>query len=151
MALLDKDTFNKNADFSGSKGLLYIGEKLLVYRRDGKTDKFPFYIDLPGGGRAGDESPFETFRREVSEEFGLIIERRQVVYARKYPSIDKKHGFGYFVVAKLPAAEENNIHFGTEGDDYFLMAPTEYLLRTDAWPVYQQRTADYFAAIDNTL
>jgi len=148
--MIDQDTFNKNVHFRGSKGLVFIGDEVLVYRRDGKTDKFPYFIDVPGGGRQDDESPFMTFKREVAEEFGLEISDKDLKYSRKYDSIEEKGKFGYFLVAKLSAEKAHDIHFGTEGSDYFLMPFIEYLELKDAWPIYQERAADYYASITGT-
>jgi hypothetical protein len=47
--MIDSRIFEKGRNFHGAKGLLYIQEKLLVYRRDNNTDIYPHYIDLPGG------------------------------------------------------------------------------------------------------
>ena len=52
--------------------MVILGDKMLVYRRDLNTKKLPGYLDLIGGGREGEESPFDTFKREVKEEVGLI-------------------------------------------------------------------------------
>ena len=128
---------------TGTKGLLFIGEKIVIYRRDTKTELFPLLLDLPGGGLEGKEAPFETFKREVKEEFDLDITPEDIVYTRNYPSSLTKGRTARFVVAKLPQKAEQLIHFGDEGIEYFLMTPDEYLNRTDAWVVMQERTADY--------
>ena len=61
--MIDKNIFSKERNFHGVKGLIFIGNKILVYRRDNNTDSFPLYIDLPGGAKELGESPFETFKR----------------------------------------------------------------------------------------
>ena len=71
--MIEKNTFNNSINFNGAKGLVYIGNEILVYRRDNNTNSEPLKLDLPGGGRDGNESAFETFSREVMEEFGLEI------------------------------------------------------------------------------
>ena len=128
----------------GTKGLVYIGDKVLVYRRDDKTALWPLSIDLPGGGREKDETPFETFRRELHEEFGLDIKKTDIVYSQRYPSKLTRGQFGYFAVAKLGAERAQEIRFGNEGVEYMLITLAEYLARKDAWPVFQERAAEYY-------
>lgn len=69
-----QELFRPDPDTIGSKGLVFIGDALLVYRRDGNTTNHPHELDLPGGAPIDEnkpetETPFETFRREVKEEF----------------------------------------------------------------------------------
>ena len=132
---------------AGSKGLVFISDKILVYRRDGKTQQHPNELDLPGGGPEPGETPFETFRREVREEFGLAISRKDIIYVRKYPKILEKGKFVYFPVAVLSAESHKDIQFGDEGSEYLLMPAEEYTRRNDAWPVLQERTKDYIAFV----
>lgn len=132
---------------SGSKGLIYIGDKIIVYRRDNKTRTYPLQLDLPGGGPEINETPFETFRREVKEEFGLNITPEAIEYAQKYDSTLHIGKFGYFAVAKLPADAESNIVFGDEGTEWCLMEPTEFVARDDAWPMLQDRTQHYLDSL----
>jgi 8-oxo-dGTP diphosphatase len=128
---------------AGTKGLVFVGDKIIVYRRDNKTDKYPLHLDVPGGGPEANETPFETFQREVNEEFKLYITSKDIVYGRRYPSNLEKGKFGYYVVAKLPKEMAAEIEFGDEGIEYLLMSLEEYLARDDAWPIFQERAADY--------
>ena|GEM_PF-563248 len=128
---------------TGSKGLVYIGDDILVYRRDSKTRLHPLELDVPGGGVEGHETPFQTFRREVREEFGLAIARRDIHYARLYPSTLEKGRFGYFAVAHLPESAAKQIIFGDEGTEYYIMKPSAYVQRRDGIAVFQKRTTDY--------
>ena len=42
--------------FVGAKLALFLGEELLVIRRDDRPDiPWPDFLDFPGGGREGDE------------------------------------------------------------------------------------------------
>ncbi len=127
----------------GTKGLVFVGEEIIVYRRDDIDIPHRAELDLPGGGAERDEAPFKTFEREVYEEFGLVISEVSVVYDRRYESTLSAGRFGHFCVAKLDATEESNITFGDEGQEYFLMSVEDYLARDDAWPVFQDRTRDY--------
>ena len=128
---------------SGSKGLIFLGNDVLVYRRDNKTTTFPLQLDLPGGGTEGQETPFETFRREVMEEFGLTINPEDIVYVRRYPSTLEKGRFAYYPVARLPASDAQKIRFGHEGTGYVLMSLDSFIARKDAWPILQKRAKDY--------
>lgn len=130
----------------GSKGLVFIGDKVLVYRRDSNTKNYPTYIDLPGGGPEPDETPFENYRREIKEEFGLDIYPEQVVYYKKYPSRIEPGKFAYFPVVKLPHSEEEHIRFGNEGSEYLLVSLDELLeLKDLAWPYMKDRVKDYLS------
>lgn len=138
------DLFTYDSETGGSKGLVFIGEKILVYRRDGNTKNYPYCIDLPGGGPEPNETPFENFRREVKEEFGLDINREQLVYFRRYPSKIDRGKFAYFPVAMLPESEEKNIMFGNEGSEYLLISVDEFLEFNDlAWTYMKDRVRDY--------
>ncbi len=128
---------------NGTKGLVFIGEKIIVYRRDNVTKTFPLHLDLPGGGTEDNETPFDTFKREVKEEFDIDIVRDNIVYAAKYPSSLYPNQNAYFAVAKLDKSYEDKISFGDEGIEYMLLEPQEYLKRNDAWPIFQDRTKDY--------
>lgn len=138
------DLFAYDSKTGGSKGLVFIGDKVLVYRRDRNTKTYPGCIDLPGGGPEPDETPFENYRREVKEEFGLCVNPEHIVYYKKYPSRLDRGKFAYFPVAKLPISEEKNIKFGDEGTEYILMSLDELLeLKDLAWPYMKDRVKDY--------
>ena len=48
------------SDFTGCKIALFCGNRLLTILRDDKASiPWPNMWELPGGGREGDESPFE--------------------------------------------------------------------------------------------
>lgn len=144
-----KEIFQTDENFAGTKGLVFVGDQILVYRRDQNTPRYPGYLDVPGGGKEPDETPFDTFRREVFEEFGLTVHPENVVYSRKYQSHLKDNEFGWYVVANLPAEEKGNIVFGNEGTEWALMGLVDYIERKDAWPVYQQRAKDYRDSISS--
>ncbi len=138
-----QDFFNGDKNYTGTKGLIFIGDKVLVYRRDNNTELYPLHIDVPGGGAEPNETPFETFRREVKEEFGLNIKRSQIVYSKRYHSSLTIGKYGWFAVAKLPENYARKINFGNEGTEYILMPLQNYLQLGDAWPLYQERAASY--------
>lgn len=132
---------------NGVKGLVFVGDKLLVYRRDAKPKLFPLFLDLPGGGAENGETPFETFQREVKEEFGLDIQKSDIVYARQYSSVHFAGTHVYFPVARLPKESEKLIHFGNEGLEYLLMGVDEFLAASDVWPVLQEKTITYLKTV----
>lgn len=142
------DFFKPQADVSGTKGLVYIGNKILIYKRDNKTTHFPLHIDLPGGGTELLETPFETFKREVHEEFGLEIKNYNVIYAKAYPDTQNEGSVTYFPVVKLPQDEEKNIKFGSEGIEYYLVTVEDFLSNNEIWVNFKQRTRDYLKSIN---
>ena len=95
--VIHPDTF-KQVEFSGVKGLIYIKNMLIVYRRDNKTNMYPLCIDLPGGGREEGESPFETFKREVMEEFGVIISEKEIVSSFRQNSHQNPGTKSFFLI-----------------------------------------------------
>jgi hypothetical protein len=117
--MIHKDTFNQ-IDFNGSKGLVYIGNKILAYRRDNQAPRDPLCVDLPGGGKEGDESPFDTFKREVFEEFGLLINESDIISSYAMPSFIQPEKNSFFFITKnlnvsegptisCPVCKEGNI------------------------------------------
>lgn len=143
------DYFRYDPLITGSKGLVFVGDDLLLYRRDTNTNNHPLYIDVPGGGSRDGESPFETFQREVKEEFDLHISAEDIVYARRYASESHRDELVYFAVAKLPESAARHIRLGNEGIEYFLMSLDEYMARDDAWTEFQGRARDYVDAAVN--
>ncbi len=140
---IDKDTFNNKIEFHGVKGLIFIGNKILVFRRDTKTANFQLQVDLPGGGREEDESPFETFKRETMEEFGLEIKKENIIFSKKYPSIADPNVCAYFIVVKPENISEKDIIFGDEGLEFFLIAPKEYVELSDGVKKQQEKVHDF--------
>ena len=66
--------------FAGAKLMLFLGEELLVIRRDEKPEiPWPGYLDFPGGGREGEETPEQCALRETFEEVGLDVTEDQIV------------------------------------------------------------------------
>lgn len=142
--IIDQKIFNKDRNFHGVKGLVFIGDKILTYRRDTNTKSFPLHIDLPGGGKEEGESPFDTFKRETKEEFGIEINSDNVKYAKQYMSAMDATKESYFIVANSNA-KENDIIFGDEGLEPMLITPDEYLKLNDAIKRQQDKVVDYLA------
>lgn len=142
--MLHENTYKK-VDFSAAKGLVFIGDKIIAYRRDEKTNVHPLKIDLPGGGREEDESPFDTFKREAKEEFGIIVEKEDIHFSSTYPSGTNPDRESYFIVAKPLTLNAADIVFGDEGLEWFLMTPEEFIARPDGIKKQQEGVAKYLS------
>jgi 8-oxo-dGTP diphosphatase len=126
--------------FAGAKLAALIDGHILTYRRDDKPGiPWPGMIDLPGGGREGDESPAACALRELAEEFGLLIPESRLWWARPFPAIDAPGRTGWFLAATLSSAEVAAISFGDEGHSPQLLAVEQFLAAHDAPPPLQQR------------
>lgn len=145
--MIDQNIFNKDIDFHGVKGLVFIGDKIVVFRRDTKTDNFPLMIDLPGGGREANESAFETFKREVNEEFGITIRKTDVVFSKKYQSVLNPSKEAYFIVTKPLDIKENDIIFGDEGTEFLLMSPQDFVNSNEGVKRQQDKVAHYLNSL----
>jgi 8-oxo-dGTP diphosphatase len=133
------------APFAGAKIAAMLGDDLLVYRRDDKPDiPFPAMLDLPGGGREGDESPAECALRELAEEFGLSLDVDRLHYHRVYVLGDGT-SVSHFFAADLIEAEVGTVHFGDEGQDWALMPASDFIADEDAVPRLRQWLSDYRA------
>jgi len=141
--MIESKIFEKDRNFHGVKGLVFINEKFIVYRRDNNTKNFPFYIDLPGGGKENDESAFETFKRETKEEFGIDINKDDIIYAKQYVSAMDSTKESYFIVVKTKNIKEEEIIFGDEGIEYFLLTPEEYLKLDDSIQRQKEKVITY--------
>jgi 8-oxo-dGTP diphosphatase len=141
--MIDKKIFDTKVNFHGAKGLVFIDEKILVYRRDGRTSSFPFYIDLPGGGREQNESPFETFRREVGEEFGIAIKPEDVIYSKQYMSVIDPNMEAYFLVTKPLNITFQDVIPSYEVPKPILMDIKEYMALADAIPRHVHKVREY--------
>lgn len=141
--MIDQNIFDNNVNFHGVKGLVFIKDKIVVFRRDTKTTNFPLQVDLPGGGRENNESPFETFKREVMEEFGIYLEKDDVISSKKYQSVLDPSKEAYFIITKSLNITEQDIVFGDEGLEYFLMTPQDYVNLNDGVKRQQNKVVEY--------
>ncbi|KPP88987.1 MAG: 8-oxo-dGTP diphosphatase [Rhodobacteraceae bacterium HLUCCA08] len=126
--------------FDGAKAALFIGARLLVYRRDDRPDlPWPGMWDLPGGGREGDETPEQTLRREVHEEFGLDLPAASIRWRRAFAAAHRPGARVWFFVAALPEQATARVVFGDEGQEWRLMTPEAFLALPDAVPSFAPR------------
>ena len=132
-------------DFQGCKIALICGDKVLTILRDDKDDiPCPNMWELPGGGREGNESPFECAAREVYEELGIHLTEDCLIWAKVYPSMLFADKQSVFLVGKLTQDQFDSIVFGDEGQGYQLMNVEEFLSSSQVVPQLQDRVRDYF-------
>ena len=131
-------------EFTGCKIALFCGDKLLTILRDDKpTIPWPNLWELPGGGREGDESPFECAAREVYEELSIQLSKDDIVWSRIYPSMLDENKKSVFLVGKLTQEQFDSIVFGDEGQGYRLVSIEEFLASDRVVPQLQERVRDY--------
>ena len=137
------------SDFTGCKIALFCGDKVLTILRDDKASiPWPNMWELPGGGREGDESPFECAAREVYEELGIHLNEDCLLWGKIYPSVIFEGKQSVFMVGQLRQEQFDNITFGDEGQAYKLMPIEEFLKSKQAVPQLQERLKDYFKVSD---
>ena len=131
-------------DFHGAKVALFVGNEILVYRRDDKPDiPFPDMLDLPGGGRESCESGVQCVARETQEEFGINIAIEKFEYIEAYPNWRNEGLAALFYVCYLPSTVMHDIVFGDEGQNWQTMPVKDFLMRPDAVPHLQERLTQY--------
>ena len=132
------------SDFTGCKIALFCGDKLLTILRDNESNiPFPNTWELPGGGREGDEIPFECAAREVYEELGIHLTEDFLLWSKVYPSMLFEGKESVFLVGKLPQEQFDSIVFGDEGQSYKLMSIDEFFGSDMVVPQLQARLRDY--------
>ena len=132
------------SDFTGCKIALFCGDKLLTILRDDKENiPWPKMWELPGGGREGDESPFECAAREVFEELGIRLTKDCLLLSKVYPSMLFEGKKSVFLVGKLAQEQFDKIVFGDEGQGYRLMSIEEFLSSDKVVLQLQDRVRDY--------
>ena len=137
------------SDFTGCKIALFCGDKLLTILRDDKASiPWPNMWELPGGGREGDESPFECAAREVYEELGIHLNEDCLLWGKIYPSVIFEGKQSVFMVGQLRQEQFDNITFGDEGQAYKLMPIEEFLKSKQVVPQLQERLKDYLKVSD---
>ena len=139
-----EDCLEERFDFTGCKiALLCDGQILTILRDDKATIPWPNLWELPGGGREGDETPFECAAREVYEELSIQLTKEDIVWSRIYPSMLDENKKSVFLVGKLTQERFDNIVLGDEGQDFKLMSIEEFLTLDQVVPQLQDRVRDY--------
>ena len=132
------------SDFTGCKIALFCEDRILTILRDDKSNiPYPNTWELPGGGREGDESPFECAAREVYEELGIHLTEDCLLWSKVYPSMLFEGKESVFLVGKLTQEQFDKIVFGDEGQGYRLMSIEEFLSSDKVVPQLQDRVRDY--------
>lgn len=130
-------------EFHGAKVAVFIGPQLLVALRDDFAHiPYPACWDFAGGGREAGEDPEECALREVSEEFGLVLRRDQLVGKAAYRT-QTPPGCAFFFAAHLEPSAQVDIRFGDEGQRWALIKPEAYLAYTDAIGHLQRQLTVY--------
>ena len=136
------------SDFTGCKIALFCKDRILTILRDDKSNiPYPNTWELPGGGREGDESPFECVAREVYEELGIHLTEDCLLWTKVYPSMLFEGKESVFLVGKLRQEQFDSIVFGDEGQAYKLMPIEEFLHSKQAVPQLQGRLKDYLKEV----
>ena len=131
-------------DFQGCKIALFCGDSVITILRDDKPSiPWPNMWEFPGGGREGDESPFECAAREVYEELGIALTEDCLLWSKVYPSMLYEGRQSVFMVGQLSQEQFDNITFGDEGQAYKLMPIEEFLVSSQVVPQLQERVRDY--------
>ena len=139
-----EDCLEARFEFTGCKiALICEGQILTILRDDKETIPYPNMWDLPGGGREGNETPFECVAREVYEELGIHLDEDCLLWSKIYPSVIFKDKQSVFMVGQLRQEQFDNITFGNEGQAYKLMPIEEFLKSKQAVPQLQGRLRDY--------
>jgi len=138
------DLLHKQMEFSGCKIALICDDKLLTILRDDiSTIPWPNMWELPGGGRAGEETPFECVQREVFEELGLNLEEADILWAKEYQGMLDPDKISIFMVGTITQEECTIIAFGDEGQAYQMMDVSQFLADDKVIPQLQDRLRDY--------
>lgn len=131
---------------SGAKVVLFLGDQLVsILRDDFPHIHYPNLWDLPGGGREGDESPFETLAREVHEELGLILPPEAVLWESAFTSLTQPEKWNAFFVAQMPTSTVDDIVFGDEGQRWDLVDMDAFIALPNRVPSYEVRLAKWVA------
>lgn len=119
--------------FDGAKiAILRGGDVLTLLRDDIAGIPHPNEWDLPGGGREGDERPFETAARELLEELSVEIDPARVIFHREEEGYSDPSQRVHFFVARWDDLADTQITLGDEGQAWRWMPVAEFLAREDA-------------------
>lgn len=139
-----KNILNRSFEFSGCKIALLCDDRLLTILRDDiSTIPWPNMWELPGGGREGEETPFECVQREVFEELGLKLEETAIVWAKDYQGMVDPDTTSIFMVGTITQEDFASITFGDEGQAYQMMDVSQFLADKKVIPQLQDRLRDY--------
>ena len=138
------DLLHKQMEFSGCKIALLCDDRLLTILRDDiSTIPYSNMWELPGGGREGEETPFECVQREVFEELGLKLEETDILWAKEYQGMLDPDKTSIFMVGTITQEECASIVFGDEGQAYQMMDICQFVSDDKVISQMQDRLSDY--------
>ncbi|MCB6406268.1 MULTISPECIES: NUDIX hydrolase [Streptococcus] len=138
------ELLNKRMNFTGCKIALFCEDRILTILRDDKPSiPWPNMWELPGGGREGEETPFECVQREVFEELGLKLKEVDIFWAKEYQGMLDPDKTSIFMVGTITQEEFASIVFGDEGQAYQMMDVSQFLSDKKVIPQLQDRLSDY--------
>ena len=139
-----EDCLEARFEFTGCKIVLICEGRILTILRDDKpTIPYPNMWDLPGGGREGNETPFECVAREVYEELSIQLSKADVIWFQIYPSMLDGNKKSVFLVGRFTQEQFESIIFGDEGQGYKLVSFEEFLTSDRVVPQLQERVREY--------
>ncbi|WP_061604398.1 NUDIX hydrolase [Streptococcus parasanguinis] len=139
-----EDCLEERFEFTGCKIALICDGQILTILRDDKEDiPWPNMWELPGGGREGNETPFECVAREVYEELSIQLSKADVIWFQIYPSMLDGNKKSIFLVGRLTQEQFESIIFGDEGQGYKLVSFEEFLTSDRVVPQLQERVREY--------
>lgn len=142
------DLLHTQMEFSGCKiALLYDDKLLTILRDDISTIPWPNMWELPGGGREGEDTPFECVQREVFEELGLKLEEADILWVKDYQGMLDPDKISIFMVGTITQEEFAGIVFGDEGQAYQMMDVSQFLADEKVVPQLQDRLSDYLEEV----
>jgi len=134
--------------FHGAKAAVFIGEQVLLYRRD-EDVRWGNMWDMPGGGRECDETPRECLKRELFEEFGLALEDAAELWAQRFPAMLETGEAAWFFGVQFPVNAVSTIRFGEEGQYWRLFPLSDALALPDLIDPLRQRLEHMLPQVDN--
>jgi 8-oxo-dGTP diphosphatase len=149
--LIDTDTFKEGTEFHGVKGIVRIDDKIIVMRRDMNAPHLPLYIDLPGGGREGKESPFKALQREITEMLHILIVESDIVYAKRYENNDDRADDTFLLVTEILKIDEKKIVLGEKGLMYYTMTMHDFLEHPEGIEKQKMRIIHYLEDVKKTF
>ncbi len=133
-------------NFHGVKVALLHEDKLLMHLRDNKPGLFNANMwDFPGGGREGEETPYECAIREVQEELGIILTEQSFIWEKEYPAQKDPTQRALFMVARIVKQDVDSVVL-TEGHKWDLISVEDFFQRSDVIDALKIRFRDYLDA-----
>lgn len=148
---IDVDTFNEKAIFHGVKGLIRVDGKIIAIQRDSGTLHEKLHMDLPGGARERQESPFETLVREVREELGFKLKKEDILYARRYHNPPDQRNDTFVIATNELSIDERKIVFGEKGIGFHFMTIHDFIHHPKVVEKQRLRVIDYLTAVRDDL